>query len=386
MAGTSVSPGLAVMIEKAAAAEAFAEARDLLEVLAGVTVTGKRVERAAEAGGAALAARVRDRAAPISARKLVPLPRSPPPDMLYGVIDGTGCPMTARETAGREGKGEDGRARTREVKLAVFFNQARLNDEGYPVRDRASSSYIAGFETAGVFADLVKAEAIRRDAEQVRQLATVKAATPSSAERPVVPATSPGSCSCPRRTLAGSVPGPGTRLKRLAAPAFSGSTPPASRFYDLCRCRPRAPAETAKTWPTLTREPLWPPGRRTTGHATGPPGRDAGAAGRAASVLPELPRKPGATDSGGRSHGHGERRVEGVRDPVEHGDRRDAAAPFQARQGGLGHPGALRELLLGQSGAQPQFPDHGADLDRAARLLVPGADLGVAEVVPRHEP
>jgi hypothetical protein len=30
MAGTSVSPGLAVMIEKAAAAEAFAEARDLL--------------------------------------------------------------------------------------------------------------------------------------------------------------------------------------------------------------------------------------------------------------------------------------------------------------------------------------------------------------------
>ena len=28
--------------------------------------------------------------------------------------------MTSRETAGREGKGEDGRARTR-VKLAVFF-------------------------------------------------------------------------------------------------------------------------------------------------------------------------------------------------------------------------------------------------------------------------
>ena len=29
--------------------------------------------------------------------------------------------MTGRETAGREGKGQDGRARTREVKLGVFF-------------------------------------------------------------------------------------------------------------------------------------------------------------------------------------------------------------------------------------------------------------------------
>jgi hypothetical protein len=90
--------------------------------------------------------------------------------MLYGVIDGTGVPVTARETAGREGKGEDGRARTREVKMAVFFNQHELDDDGYPVRDRASSSYIASFETAAVFADLVKAEGIRRGAEQVRQL------------------------------------------------------------------------------------------------------------------------------------------------------------------------------------------------------------------------
>jgi hypothetical protein len=106
----------------------------------------------------------------VGARKLVPLPLRPVPDMLYGVIDGTGVPMTARETAGREGKGEDGRARTREVKLAVFFNQPELSDEGYPVRDRASSSYIASFETASVFAGLVKAEGIRRGADHVRQL------------------------------------------------------------------------------------------------------------------------------------------------------------------------------------------------------------------------
>ena len=84
-------------------------------------------------------------------------------------IDGTGVPMTSKETAGRDGKGEDGRARTREVKLAVFFTQDKLDDDGYPVRDRDSSSYIATFEPAAAFADLVKAEGIRRGADHVRQ-------------------------------------------------------------------------------------------------------------------------------------------------------------------------------------------------------------------------
>ena len=121
VAGASLSPGLAAMNDKAAAAGPFAGAAGLLEDLAGVRLTAKRVERAAEASGAAQAAAVRDRAALVTARKLVPLPPSPMPDKLYAVIDGTGVPMTARETAGRAGKGEDGRARTREVKLAVFF-------------------------------------------------------------------------------------------------------------------------------------------------------------------------------------------------------------------------------------------------------------------------
>jgi hypothetical protein len=90
--------------------------------------------------------------------------------MLYGAIDGTGVTMTAKETAGREGKGEDGRARTREVKLAVFFTQDELDARGYPVRDRDSCSYIATFEPAPVFGALVKAEGIRRGADHVRQL------------------------------------------------------------------------------------------------------------------------------------------------------------------------------------------------------------------------
>ena len=43
-------------------------------------------------------------------------------------------------------------------------------DDGYPVRDQGSASYIATFEPAAVFGDLVKAEGIRRGAGHVRQL------------------------------------------------------------------------------------------------------------------------------------------------------------------------------------------------------------------------
>jgi hypothetical protein len=170
VASKSLSPGLAAMNDMAAAAGPFAGAARLLQELAGVRLTAKRVERAAEASGAAVAAAGRERAGLITARKVVPLPPSPQPDKLYGVIDGTGVPMTAKETAGRAGKGEDGRARTREVKLAVFFTQDQLDKDGYPVRDRDSTSVIATFEPAATFGNLVKAEGIRRGADHVRQL------------------------------------------------------------------------------------------------------------------------------------------------------------------------------------------------------------------------
>lgn len=173
VAGASMSPGLAAMNDIAAAAGPFAGAARLLEEIGGVRLTAKRVERAAEASGAVVAETGRDRAALIAARRLVPLPPSPLPDKLYAVIDGTGVPMTSRETAGRKGKGEDGRARTREVKLAVFFTQDKVDDDGYPVRDRASASVIATFEPAAAFGNLVKAEGIRRGADHIRQFTVI---------------------------------------------------------------------------------------------------------------------------------------------------------------------------------------------------------------------
>jgi hypothetical protein len=171
--GTSMSPGLAAMAATAGAAVPFARATRLLAGLAGIRLTVKRVERAAEAAGRDSAAATRQEARLIARRRLVPLPPSPPPDKLYAVIDGTGVPVTGKEAEGRDGKGEDGRARTREVKMAVFFTQGKVNDEGYPVRDRASSSYIATFEPASAFAGLVKAEGIRRGSGHVRQMTVI---------------------------------------------------------------------------------------------------------------------------------------------------------------------------------------------------------------------
>ena len=158
------------MNDQAAAAGPFAKASRLLEGLAGVRLTSKRAGRAAEASGAAAAGAVWERAGPISGRKMVPVQPSPLPGKLYACIDGTGVPVTAKETAGRYGKGADGRARTREARLAVFVTQDKPGDDEYPVRDPGSSSYIATIEPASVFADLVKAEGIRRGADHVRQL------------------------------------------------------------------------------------------------------------------------------------------------------------------------------------------------------------------------
>jgi hypothetical protein len=38
----------------------------------------------------------------------------------------------------------------------VFFTRDKVDDDGYPVRDRHSSCYVATFEPAAVFADLMK--------------------------------------------------------------------------------------------------------------------------------------------------------------------------------------------------------------------------------------
>ena len=67
------------MNDQAAAAGPFANAARLLENLAWVHLTAKRVERAAEASGTAAAAALRDRVRAITDHKLIPSVTGIPP-------------------------------------------------------------------------------------------------------------------------------------------------------------------------------------------------------------------------------------------------------------------------------------------------------------------
>jgi hypothetical protein len=172
IAGETMSPGLRKMTARAAAAVPFAAAARMVGELAGITLTAKRTGRRAEADGNAAAAVITAEAAAVTAGKLAPLPAGAGqlPGKLYVAIDGTGIPMTAAETESRAGKGEDGRARTREVKMAAVFTQTTTGQDGWPVRDPGSSSYLATLAAAPEFGVLMAAEARRRGAGHIRQL------------------------------------------------------------------------------------------------------------------------------------------------------------------------------------------------------------------------
>ena len=170
VAEASLSPGLRKMTARVGAASPFAKAADLLAELAGIRLSPKRIERAAEADGAAAAARTGAESTAIAHRRVRVLPPAVVPDMLYIAVDGTGVPMVPTATTGRAGKAPDGRARTREVKLACLFTQTTVDEAGRPVRDPDSTSYLGSFAPAAEFATLVHAEARRRGADHIRQL------------------------------------------------------------------------------------------------------------------------------------------------------------------------------------------------------------------------
>lgn len=170
VAGVSLSPGLRAMIDQAGAAVPFAQARSLLAELAGITLSTKRVERAAEADGAAAAAELDARTHAILTGQVTLLaPAEPDQGTLYLAVDGTGVPMTGAETAGRAGKAPDGRARTREAKLAALFTQTKTTSDGHPIRDPDSTSYVATLEAVDHFTDLLDAHARQRGSEHIRQ-------------------------------------------------------------------------------------------------------------------------------------------------------------------------------------------------------------------------
>jgi hypothetical protein len=86
---------------------------------------------------------------------------------------GPACPCAAARPPGGPGKGEDGKAGTREVKLARLFTVSRLDEDGRPVMDRDSSTYAFSLDGKDALAGLVKAEYLRRGGEHFRQVVVI---------------------------------------------------------------------------------------------------------------------------------------------------------------------------------------------------------------------
>lgn len=82
--------------------------------------------------------------------------------ILYVSADGTGVPMMPEELEGRKGKQADGTAKTRQVYLGCIFTQHRVDDQGHPVRDYQSTTYVSSFKSIDDFGPLLRKEAIRR--------------------------------------------------------------------------------------------------------------------------------------------------------------------------------------------------------------------------------
>jgi len=156
----SFSPALVRLAARAAAKEGYESASEDLLAQAGVRLEGRQIQRLVNLIAPAVAAQLQQGANASAAA--IPI--------LYVEVDGTGVPMVAKELAGRAGKQADGSAKTREVKLGAVFTQAKTDEEGLPVRDHASTTYVGSFENAADFGSRIRAEGRRRGLGQAAKV------------------------------------------------------------------------------------------------------------------------------------------------------------------------------------------------------------------------
>jgi hypothetical protein len=155
------SPGVRRMMAVVGSETSFEHSREQLDLLAGIEVPAKAVERHAEAIGVDIEAREQ---AAIRQAKQLELPEvcAPAVPLLYIEMDGTGVPVVKAETEGRAGKVEGQPAHTREVKLGCVFTQTTTDAEGRPVRDEDCTSYVGAIEPAEQFGLRLYTEVWRR--------------------------------------------------------------------------------------------------------------------------------------------------------------------------------------------------------------------------------
>jgi len=158
---TDFSPGVRRMLAAVGSEAPFAQGREQLNLLADLEVTTKTVERVAESIGADIEARQQQDIR--SAKQLnLPVIAGPPIPYMYVQMDGTQLFVVKSETEGRAGRIPGQPARTRECKLGAVFTQTDVDDQGRPVRDDGSTTYVGAIETAEDFGLRIYTEAWNR--------------------------------------------------------------------------------------------------------------------------------------------------------------------------------------------------------------------------------
>jgi hypothetical protein len=158
---TDLSPGVRRMLALVGAEAPFDHGRRQIELLAGIEVTAKAVERTAESIGSDIA-QSEQREIQRAVQLDLPIVISQPVPILYVEMDGTGVPVVKAETEGRSGKVNGQPAHTREAKIGSVFTQTTWDQEGFAVRDPDSTTYVAAIEPAGEFGKRIYLEAWNR--------------------------------------------------------------------------------------------------------------------------------------------------------------------------------------------------------------------------------
>ena len=165
---TEFSPGVRRMQAMVGQDAPFDHGRLQLQLLAGLEVTTKSVERAAETIGEDIAAR--EQVAVQCAMQLdLPIVVAEPVPILYIEMDGTGVPVVKKETVGRKGKTPGQPAHTREAKLGCVFTQTTHDEHGFAIRDPDSTTYTGAIESAEEFGKRLYLEAWNRGSSRAEK-------------------------------------------------------------------------------------------------------------------------------------------------------------------------------------------------------------------------
>ena len=152
----SATPALARLVcFEGADAASYQKAEEHLRATGGIHIDARQVQRLVQSVGPA-AQKWQEREA------LTPLPGTQAAPILYLSGDASGVPMRKEELAGRAGQQPDGSAKTRMANLGCVFTQHKVDEQGRPVRDHDSTTYVSTLGPMEAFGPLLRQEAIRR--------------------------------------------------------------------------------------------------------------------------------------------------------------------------------------------------------------------------------